>query len=60
MTAPITSYHKILTLSPELIFAQNAFLLGLFSKGLVIGWNFAFQNGFGFSIKTAENTNITA
>ena len=31
----------------------------LFSEGLVIGRNFAFQNGFGSSMKTATNTKIT-
>ena len=30
----------------------------IFSEGLVIGRNFAFQNGFGLSIKTANNTKI--
>ena len=34
-------------------------LESLFSEGLVIGGNFAFQNGFGLSIKTAKNTKIT-
>ena len=52
-------YRKSLTLSPGIIFVQKAFLLGLFSgelilEGLVIGRNFAFQNGFGMSIKTAK------
>ena len=32
----------------------------LFSEGLVIGRNFAFQSGFGLSIKPAKNTKITA
>ena len=31
----------------------------LFSEGLVIGRNFAFQSGFGLSIKPAKNTKIT-
>ena len=31
--------------SPALIFVQKAFLLGLFSEGLVIGRNFAFKMG---------------
>ena len=47
-------------ISPRLIFVQKAFLLGLlgclFSEGLVIGRNFASQNGFGLPIKTAEET----
>ena len=30
--------------------------MSLFSEGLIIGRNFAFQNGFGLSIKTAINT----
>ena len=42
------------------MFVQKAFLLGLFLEGLVIGWNFAFQNGFGSSITTAKNTKIAA
>ena len=47
---------KIQIISPGLIFVQKAFSLVLFSEGLVIGRNFAFQNGFGLSIKTAKNT----
>ena len=45
-------------LTPGLIFVQNGFLLNLFSGelifggGLVIGGSFAFQNGFGLTIKT--------
>ena len=43
-----TKYHKIPIISPELIFVQMAFLVGLFSgslflEGLTIGGNFAFQ-----------------
>ena len=38
---------------PGLIFVQKAFLLGLFSEGLIIGRNFAFQNWLGLTIKTA-------
>ena len=61
----IILYRKILIISPGLIFVQNAFLLGLFwgslfSEGLVIGRNFAFQNEFGMSIKTAKNVKRTA
>ena len=52
-------YRKIPIVSPGLIFVQKAVLLGLFSGelsvGLVIGRNFAFQNGFGLSIKTASS-----
>ena len=49
-------YHKILIISPGLIFFQKAFLLGLFSgslfsQGLIIGRHFAFQNGLGLTIK---------
>ena len=54
-------YCKILITSPGLVFVQKVFLLGLFwgelnplfSKGLIIGRNFAFQNGFDLTIKTA-------
>ena len=56
----VALYRKIPIISPGLIFVQKAFWLGLFSKGLVIGRNFAFQNGFVLSIKTAESTKITA
>ena len=31
------------------------FLVGLFSKGLIIGENSVFQNGLGFTIKTANS-----
>ena len=49
----------------RLIFVQKAVLLGhfrgsSFSEGLTIGGSFTFQNGFGLSIKTAENTKIPA
>ena len=52
------TYRKIPIISPRLIFVQKAFLLGLFSgelfsEGLIIGRNFAFQNGLGLTIKTA-------
>ena len=45
------------------MFVQKAFLLGLFSgslfsEGLVIRSNFAFQTGFGLSIKTAKKTKV--
>ena len=51
------TYCKILIISPGLIFVQKAFLLGLFSgslflERLIIGWNFAFQNGLGLSLKS--------
>ena len=49
-------YSKIPIVSPGLMFAQKGFLLGLFSKGFVNGKNFAFQNGFGLSIKTVTVT----
>ena len=53
-------YCKILIISPELIFVQKAFSLGLFSGELIFGGacyrrNFAFQNGLGLSIKTASS-----
>ena len=52
-------------ISPGLIFVQKASLLGSFSRelifgGVLIGRNFAFQHGFGLSIKTAKHTKITA
>ena len=52
-------YGKILIISPGPIFVQKAYLMGfwgsLFSEGLIIGRNFAFQNGLGFTIKTANS-----
>ena len=59
-SANASIYCKIPIISPGLMFVQKAVLLSLFSEGLVIGSNFAFQNGFGLSIKTAKNTKITA
>ena len=44
--------RKIPIINPGLIFVQKAFLLGLFTEGLIIGRNFAFQNGLGLTIKT--------
>ena len=44
-------YRKIPIISPGLIFVQKAFLVSLFSEGLITGWNFAFQNGLGLTIK---------
>ena len=52
-------YRKIPIISPGVIFVQKAFLLDLFWAGnlfsdrLIIGKNFAFQNGLGLTIKTA-------
>ena len=46
-------YRKINIISPGLIFVQKSVLLGLFSEELIIGRNFAFQNGLGLTIKTA-------
>ena len=47
------------------IFVQKAFLLGLFSGELIFGgayyWKeFCVQNELGLTIKTAQNTKITA
>ena len=52
-------YRKIPITSPGLIFVQKAFLLGLFSgslflEGLIIGGNFAFQNGLDLTMKTVS------
>ena len=52
----IEKYRKIPIISPGLIFVQKAVLLGLFSGelifgGVIIGRNFAFQNGLGLTIK---------
>ena len=51
-------YCKVPIISPGVIFVQKVFLPGLFSgggglfsEGLVVGRNFAFENGFGLSIK---------
>ena len=54
----VLEYGKIPIISPGLIFVQKAFQLSLFlgallSDGLIIGRNFAFQNGLGLIIKTA-------
>ena len=57
----LLSYHrKIPVIRPGLIFVQKAFFLGLFSEGLITGGNFAFQNGLGLTIKTAQNTKTKA
>ena len=50
--------REIPIISSGLIFVQKTVLLGLFSRslfseGLVIVRNSAFQNGFGLTIKTA-------
>ena len=55
----IKTYRKIpIQISPGLVCVQKAFLLGLFSgslfsEGLIIKRNFAFQKGLGLTIKTA-------
>ena len=53
------SYRKIAIISPGLIFVQKAFSVGLylgslFSEGLIIGGNFAFQNGLDLTMKTVS------
>ena len=48
-----SAYRKIPIVSPGLIFVQKAVFLGSFSDGLIIGRNFAFQNGLGLTIKAA-------
>ena len=60
-----TTYRKTPIISPGLIFVQKAVLLdlfsgSLFSEGLIIGRNFAFQNRLDLTIKTARNTTKTA
>ena len=45
--------RKIAIITPGLIFVQKAFLVRLFSEGLIIGRNFAFQNGLSLTITTA-------
>ena len=40
-------------------FGELIFWRVYFSEGLAIGRNFAFQNGFGLSIKTVKNTKLT-
>ena len=52
------AYRKFPVISPGLTFVQNAFCWAyfrgsLFSEGLIIGGNFAFQNDLGLAIKTA-------
>ena len=55
-------YCKIPIISRGLIFVQKAnfwwayFLGRFFSEGLIIGRNFAFQNGFSLTLKATENT----
>ena len=49
-------YRKIPIISPGLIFVQMAFLVGLFSGDLIIGRDFAFQNGLALTIKTAKTS----
>ena len=46
-------YHTIPKIIPGLIFVQKAFLPGLFSEGLILGGNCAFQNELDLTIKTA-------
>ena len=53
-------YRKTPIMSPGLIFVQKAFSLGLFLEGLIIGRNFAFQNGLGLTIKTASTNSLWA
>ena len=58
------TYCKIPIISPGLylfkrLFCWAYFPGSLFSEGLIIGRNFAFQNGFGLTIKTAQHTAIT-
>ena len=53
-------YRKFPIISPELIFVQKAFWWAyfrgrLFSEGLNIGGNFAFQNGLDLTIKNSPN-----
>ena len=69
MSRRVIALNIIITININAIYrriVQKAFLLGLFSgeltfsEGLVIGRNFAFQNGFSLSIKTTKNTKITA
>ena len=52
-----SSYRKIPIISPRLwwTYLQGGGGGGLFSAGLIIGGNFAFQNGLGLTIKTALN-----
>ena len=52
-------YHKIPMISPGHIFVQKAFCWAyfrgsLFLEGLIIGGNFAFQNGLGFQDKKKQ------
>ena len=59
-TNDVIIHREILIISPEIIFVQKAFFGGLFSgertwEGIVFGMNFAFQNGFGLSIKQLKH-----
>ena len=46
--------------SGELIFGGAYFRGSLFSEGLIIGRNFAFQNGLGLTIKTVNSNSPRA
>ena len=55
------TYCKIQIISSGPIFVLKAFLVrlfpgSLFLEGLIIGGNFAFQNGLDLTIKTAQNS----
>ena len=45
--------HRKIPICPGLIFVQRAISVGLFSEGLIIEMNFAFQSGLDLTIKTA-------
>ena len=45
--------HRACSVARGVTFVQKAGLFGLFSEGLIIGGNFAFQNGLDLTIKTA-------
>ena len=50
-------YRKILITIPGLTFVLKAVLVGLFSEELIIGRNFAFQNGEELIVKTEIRAN---
>ena len=58
---PKKKYRKIPLVSPGIIFVQKTFFWtyfrgSLFSEGLIIGGNFAFQNGLDLTMKTASTS----
>ena len=56
MEAPLNSLLALDLYLFKRLFCWAYFWGSLFSEELIIGGNFAFQNGLGLTIKTAENS----